>query len=81
MVSAALRAAIFAAQAFNILLESAPIEFGAVEGERGGRPDIQESSVSRSGAAPRDSTRFAGSAAAILSMTVKRVSIVVPWRA
>ena len=59
-------------------LDSAPMEFDAVDGERGGRPEIQDSKVVRSGATPMLFTSFVGSAAAILSMTVSRVSIVVP---
>ncbi len=60
--------------------DNAPMEFDAAEGERGGRPEIQDNNVVRSGATPMLATSFVGSAAAILSMTVSRVSMVVPWR-
>ncbi|MNW18886.1 hypothetical protein D3C71_2186310 [compost metagenome] len=57
------------------------MEFDVVEGERGGRPEIHDSKVSRSGATPCEATSVAGSAEGIFSITVSRVSIVVPCRA
>ena len=55
---------------------------GKETGARGGMSaSIQPSSVATSGAIPRDAGMAVGSSAAILSITVSRVSMVVPWRA
>ena len=74
------------------LLRAAEVERGGVTrrpeipgketGARGGMSaSIQPSSVATSGAIPRDGGKAVGSSAAILSITVSRVSMVVPWRA
>src|SRR5690606_42033955 len=62
----------------RIPFDRAPIESGKPPGVRGGRSEIQDSSVSTSGAFPGDATNPAGSEAGILSMMVRRVSAVVP---
>ena len=75
------RAAICMAALRRMPFDRAPIESGKPPGVRGGRSEIQESSVSTSKALPGDATNRVGSAAGILSMIVRRVSAVVPWRA
>jgi hypothetical protein len=62
-------------------LNNAPIESGKPPGARGGRAEIQESNVSTSMALPGEPEKLVGSVAGTLSMMVKRVSVVVPWRA
>ena len=65
----------------RIPFDRAPIESGKPPGVRGGRSEIQESSVSTSVALPGDATNEVGSDAGVLSMTLRRVSAVVPCRA
>ena len=60
----------------------APEALAELTGSRGGTLAItQASSVAASGAMPGERGNTAGSAAGRLSMTVRRVSIVVPCRA
>ena len=75
------RAAIRIVAFRKIPFDRAPIESGKPPGALGGRSAIHDSSVSTSGALPRDATNAVGLDAGILSMMVRRVSAVVPWRA
>ena len=72
---------VFMAALRRMPLDNAPIESGKPPGVRGGRSEIHDNNVATSGALPGDTTRLVGSLAGILSMTVRRVSAVVPWRA
>ena len=75
------RAAICVAALRRMPFAKAPIESGKPPGVRGGRSEMQESSVSTSGTSPDETTKPDGSDAGVLSMMVRRVSAVVPWRA